>query len=150
MKRSESVIVEAAVDRSFFVLSDLKNYEDWLDFVESVEPLESVTNSVWMIVLKAQLGPFSRMKKLRMVRVESSPNTSIKFQRVEISGKDASDWVIEVTFEQVGSDSSEITFAVSYSGKLWSRALETAFDTYIEKARVDLQSYFVSLQDSGE
>ena len=85
MKRSESVIVEAVVDRSFFVLSDLKNYEDWLDFVESVEPLESAANSVWMIVLKAQLGPFSRMKKLRMVRVESSPNTSIKFQRVEIS-----------------------------------------------------------------
>ena len=101
-------------------------------------------------MLKAQLGPFSRMKKLRMVRVESSPYTSIKFQRVEISGKDASDWVIDVTFEQVGSDSSEITFAVSYSGKLWSRALETAFDTYIEKARIDLQSYFVSLQDSGE
>ena len=150
MKRSESVIVEAAVDRSFLVLSDLKNYEDWLDFVESVEPLESVANSVWMIVLKAQLGPFSRMKKLRMVRVESSPYTSIKFQRVEISGKDASDWVIEVTFEQVGSDSSEITFAVSYSGKLWSRSLETAFDTYVEKARFDLQSYFVSLQDSGE
>ena len=150
MKRSESVIVKAAVDRSFFVLSDLKNYEDWLDFVESVEPLESAANSVWMIVLKAQLGPFSRMKKLRMVRVESSPNTSIKFQRVEISGKDASDWVIDVTFEQVGSDSSEITFAVSYSGKLWSRALETAFDTYVEKARFNLQSYFVSLQDNSE
>ena len=69
MKRSESVIVEAAVDRSFFVLSDLKIMRAGLIFVESVEPLESVTNSVWMIVLKAQLGPFSRMKKLRMVEL---------------------------------------------------------------------------------
>jgi hypothetical protein len=128
----------------------MTNYAMWLDFIDSVEPIESEGDPVWVLVLKAQLGPFSRMKKLRMAKVLSDHHRMIRFRREEVSGKDVSDWSIDVIFEQLDLNVTQITFEVSYSGKLWSRALETAFNSYVERARIDLQSYFVSLQTESE
>tara|TARA_X000000368_G_scaffold72020_1_gene52639 strand:+ start:3043 stop:3501 length:459 start_codon:yes stop_codon:yes gene_type:complete len=150
MQRTETVTVPAEVKRSFCALSDLATYTQWLDFIASVEPIESEEDPVWMLVLKAQLGPFSRMKKLRMVKVASEPHRLIRFERKEISGRDASDWSIDVNFEQLDLETTKITFAVSYSGKLWTRTLETVFNAYVDQARIDLQDYFVSLQPQNE
>jgi hypothetical protein len=150
MERTESVIVNAGIERSFLVLSEMTNYALWLDFIDSVEPIDSEGDPVWTLVLKAQLGPFSRMKKLRMAKVLSDHHRLIRFRREEVSGKDVSEWSIDVIFEQLDLNDTQITFKVSYSGKLWSRALETAFNSYVEKARIDLQSYFVSLQTESE
>ena len=150
MERTESVIVNAGIERSFFVLSEMTNYALWLDFIDSVEAIDSEGDPVWVLVLKAQLGPFSRMKKLRMAKVLSDHHRMIRFRREEVSGKDVSEWSIDIIFEQLDLNDTQITFKVSYSGKLWSRALETAFNSYVEKARIDLQSYFVSLRAESE
>ena len=41
MERTESVIVNAGIERSFLVLSEMTNYALWLDFIDSVEPIDS-------------------------------------------------------------------------------------------------------------
>ena len=145
MRRTETVTVQAEIEHAYSVLSELTTYTEWLNFIDSVEPVESEADLVWMLVLKAQLGPFSRMKKLRMAKVSSEPHKLIRFERKEISGRDASDWSIDVKFKQIDLKTTEITFVVSYSGKFWTRTLETVFNTYVDQARTDLKAYFVSL-----
>ena len=150
MRRTETVTVQAEIEHAYSVLSELTTYTEWLNFIDSVELVESVDDLVWMLVLKAQLGPFSRMKKLRMARVASEPRKLIRFERKEISGRDASDWSIDVKFKQLDLETTEITFVVSYSGKFWTRTLETVFNTYVDQARTDLKAYFVSLRPQSE
>ena len=150
MRRTETVTVQAEIEHAYSVLSELTTYTEWLNFIDSVEPVESEDDLVWMLVLKAQLGPFSRMKKLRMARVTSEPWNLIRFERKEISGRDASDWSIDVKFKQLDLETTEITFVVSYSGKFWTRTLETVFNTYVDQARTDLKAYFVSLRPQSE
>ena len=101
MQRTETVTVQTDIEHSFSVLSDLSTYTQWLNFIESVEPVESKDGRVWMLVLKAQLGPFSRMKRLRMAKVSSEPHKLIRFERKEISGRDASDWSIDIYFKEL-------------------------------------------------
>jgi len=150
MRRTETVTVQAEIEHAYSVLSELTTYTEWLNFIDSVEPVESEADLVWMLVLKAQLGPFSRMKKLRMAKVSSEPHKLIRFERKEISGRDASDWSIDVKFKQIDLKTTEITFVVSYSGKFWTRTLETVFNTYVDQARTDLKAYFVSLRFQSE
>ena len=150
MRRTETVTVQAEIEHAYSVLSELTTYTEWLNFIDSVEPAESEDDLVWMLVLKAQLGPFSRMKKLRMARITSEPWKLIRFERKEISGRDASDWSIDVKFKQLDLETTEITFVVSYSGKFWTRTLETVFNTYVDQARTDLKAYFVSLRPQSE
>tara|TARA_B100000287_G_scaffold419668_1_gene458176 strand:+ start:444 stop:902 length:459 start_codon:yes stop_codon:yes gene_type:complete len=150
MRRTETITLQAEIEHAYSVLSELTTYTEWLNFIDSVEPVESEDDLVWMLVLKAQLGPFSRMKKLRMARVTSEPWKLIRFERKEISGRDASDWSIDVKFKQLDLETTEITFVVSYSGKFWTRTLETVFNTYVDQARADLKAYFVSLRPQSE
>ena len=150
MQRTETVTVQADIKHSFSVLSDLSTYTQWLNFIDSVEAVESEGDLVWMLVLKAQLGPFSRMKRLRMAKVSSEPHKLIRFERKETSGRDASDWSIDVKFKQIDLKTTEITFVVSYSGKFWTRTLETVFNTYVDQARTNLKAYFVSLRPQSE
>ena len=150
MRRTETVTVQAEIEHAYSVLSELTTYTEWLNFIDSVEPVESEDDLVWMLVLKAQLGPFSRMKKLRMARVTSEPWKLIRFERKEISGRDASDWSIDVKFKQLDLETTELTFVVSYAGKFWTRTLETVFNTYVDQARTDLKAYFVSLRPQSE
>ena len=150
MRRTETVTVQAEIEHAYSVLSELTTYTEWLNFIDSVEPVESEDDLVWMLVLKAQLGPFSRMKKLRMARVTSEPRKLIRFERKEISGRDASDWSIDINFKELDLKTTEIAFVVSYSGKFWTRTLETVFNTYVDQARTDLKAYFVSLRPQSE
>ena len=150
MQRTETITVQADIKHSFSVLSDLSTYTQWLNFIDSVEAVESEDDLVWMLVLKAQLGPFSRMKRLRMAKVSSKPHKLIRFERKETSGRDASDWSIDVKFKQIDLKTTEITFVVSYSGKFWTRTLETVFNTYVDQARTNLKAYFVSLRPQSE
>ena len=103
-----------------------------------------------MLVLKAQLGPISRMKRLRMAKVSSEPHKLIRFERKEISGRDASDWSIDINFKELDLITTEITFVVSYSGKLWTRTLETVFNTYVDQARTNLKVFLVSSRPQSE
>ena len=150
MQRTETVTVQTDIEHSFSVLSDLSTYTQWLNFIDSVEPVESEDGRVWMLVLKAQLGPFSRMKKLRMAKVSSEPHELIRFERKEISGRDASDWSIDINFKELDLITTEITFVVSYSGKLWTRTLETVFNTYVDQARTNLKVFLVSSRPQSE
>ena len=85
-----------------------------------------------------------------MAKVTSESQKLLRFERKEISGRDASDWSIDVNFKALDLKNTEITFVVSYSGKFWTRTLETVFNTYVDQARTNLKAYFVSLRPQSE
>ena len=85
-----------------------------------------------------------------MAKVSSEPHKLIRFERKEISGRDASDWSIDINFKELDVITTEITFVVSYSGKLWTRTLETVFNTYVDQARTNLKVFLVSSRPQSE
>ncbi|GIS55688.1 MAG: hypothetical protein Ct9H90mP30_3730 [Actinomycetota bacterium] len=41
MRRTETVTVQAEIEHAYSVLSELTTYTEWLNFIDSVEPVES-------------------------------------------------------------------------------------------------------------
>ena len=127
----------------FGVLKDLEAYESWLGFVDSVETLEAEGNlACWQVTLRAQIGPFARLKKLRMVRVEEEAPRVIHFVRRETDGKDHSDWELLVHIGERESGGSSISMEVSYSGRFWSAPLQNIFNSELATAIDRIQDTF--------
>ncbi|MEG3586154.1 MAG: SRPBCC family protein [Actinomycetota bacterium] len=143
MRQIVELTVKAAPDDAFNAFRDLENYLKWLSFIDSVKTVESGNEDLsWIVVLRSQLGPFARMKKLRMVKNSEVPNSSVSFSRVELDGKEHSSWDLEVICHSASEDSTEVKLTVSYSGKFWSRALEAVFNSQVEDAKIRLKQYF--------
>ena len=73
MDVTANVDVPVSAEKLFEYISDLKNYESWLEMVHSVTPVgqdaaSSSDTKTWTVELRARLGPFARSKRLRMVR----------------------------------------------------------------------------------
>tara|TARA_B100000902_G_scaffold399229_1_gene469132 strand:- start:1668 stop:2102 length:435 start_codon:yes stop_codon:yes gene_type:complete len=143
MRQTVELTVKADSGSVFDAFSDLENYLEWLGFIDSVEPVTNGNGDLsWTVVLRSQLGPFARMKKLRMVKNREEPNSSISFVRVELDEKEHSSWDLEVMCQPVSDDSTRVKLTVSYSGKFWSRPLEVAFNSQVEDAKIRLTQYF--------
>ena len=143
MRQTVELTVEAESGAVFNAFRDLENYLEWLGFIDSVEPVANGNGDLsWIVVLRSQLGPFARMKKLRMVKNSEVLNSSISFGRVELDEKEHSSWDLEVMCQPVSDDSTRVKLTVSYSGKFWSRPLEVAFNSQVEDAKIRLKQYF--------
>lgn len=81
-----------AAGRLFSEVDDLARYPSWLAVVRSVRPLEG---SAWSVGIGARVGPFTRTKRLRMVRTHHDPPREVRFERAELDGVEHSAWVLE-------------------------------------------------------
>ncbi len=143
MRQTIELTIKASAEDAFKAFSDLSAYKTWLSFIDSVDVDETTDRgSNWIVVLRSQLGPFSRMKKLRLVRDVETPNTFVSFSRAELDGKEHSSWNLEVTCHSLSDQSTEVRLTVYYSGKFWSRPLEAVFNSHVEDAKIRLQEYF--------
>ncbi len=143
MKQTVELTVKASSEVVFNAFRDLENYLEWLSFIDSVDPITNGNGDLsWIVVLRSQVGPFARMKKLRIVKNNEVTNSFISFSRVELDEKEHSSWDLEVTCQPVSDDSTRVKLTVSYSGKFWSRPLEVAFNSQVEDAKIRLKQYF--------
>ena len=143
MKQTVELTIKANSEMVFNAFRDLENYIQWLGFIDSISPVTNENRDLsWIVVLQSQLGPFTRMKKLRMVKNSEVANSSINFSRVELDEKEHSSWNLEVMCQRVSDDSTRVKLTVSYSGKFWSRPLEVAFNSQVEDAKIRLKQYF--------
>src|SRR5688572_24330308 len=79
-------------------VDDLGRYPEWLDIVPRAAPVEPHPDDVgpaWSVDLRARVGPFSRAKRLRMVRTELVDLDHVRFERVEHDGRQHSPWVLD-------------------------------------------------------
>ena len=136
------VDLDGSPEQIFAALADLANYQNWLGFIDTVDI--DGGDASWIVTLRAQVGPFARLKKLRMVRVEELVPESIRFSRREIDSKDHSDWDLYVTINEKEGVGCSVQMVVSYSGRFWSVPLQAVFTSHVEAAKVRLQETFSS------
>ena len=142
------VDLNGSSEQIYIALADLANYQNWLGFIDTVDTDGGDTS--WIVTLRAQVGPFARLKKLRMVRVEEDFPELIRFSRKETDSKDHSDWDLHVTISEKGDMGCSVQMVVSYSGGFWSVPLQAVFTSHVETAKVRLREMFPSNDDSSE
>lgn len=119
-------------------VSDLGSYPRWLGLVEKVEPDASGAEPAWIVDLAAQVGPFSRSKRLRMVRAESD-DLRVVFERRERDGRDHGVW--RMTAEVAPTDGgAHLTIDLHYGGRLWGPVLEPILSAEVDRSRERLRT----------
>lgn len=125
MDLEETIDLVATRAQVVDVLSDLASYAEWLDIVSLAEPagVEIDDRPVWMVELRARIGPFARTKRLRMVRtvLDIGPDrTEVLFTRREEGARDYSDWTLSVVVEDAGAAECRVVLRLHYGGSLWT------------------------------
>lgn len=126
----------------FAAVERLERYPSWLDIVPRAEPVEAVAGDVgpaWSVDLRGRLGPLARSKRLRMVRTAHEPDASIRFERVEVDGRQHSPWVLTATVTRTG-EGSRLTMGLHYGGGLFGPVLERILVDEIERSKPRLLS----------
>src|SRR5258705_428708 len=113
-------------------VADLDRYPEWLDIVRSAVP---DGGEAWSVDLRARLGPFSRSKRLRMVRAELLTDRRARFERSELDGRAHSPWVLEAVLEPDGEAACHVTMSLHYGGGGLSSAVERLLRSEIERCK---------------
>jgi hypothetical protein len=143
MDVTANVEVPVSAEKLFNYVSDLQNYESWLEMVYSVKSSDHDSTSsqdlkFWTVELRARLGPFARSKRLRMIRKICEAPYRVVFERAENDGRSHSAWVLGATVSQTAGGSSLQT-NLHYSGSLFTGGLlERALADQIELGREKL------------
>jgi hypothetical protein len=126
-------------ERAFALVDDLAAYPEWMDLVHEVSAATPEADApAWNVELQAQIGPFARSKRLRMVRTVHRPPTEVVFERVEVDGRKHSPWVLRATLSSPGAgpgeDCVELVMTLTYGGNLWTGAvLQRVLDDHVER-----------------
>jgi uncharacterized protein YndB with AHSA1/START domain len=131
--------IEAPREAVFTVLADIGTYDRWLETVHRVEP--DPDGGAWFFVLRAQIGPFARSKRLRVVETAGEESARVRLERHERDGRDHAPWIFEASLsdgQPIGSTAVALT--LSYGGRLWTSALSTVLDGQLRSATERLQA----------
>lgn len=132
------------------VVSNLGTYPSWLDIVERVataEELPGDAGPAWTVDLRAQVGPFRRSKRLRMVRTLWSDGR-VRFERREPPGRGHSPWVLDARVDRVDGG-AELTMHLHYGGSLWVPLLDRLLSDEIERSRPRLVEHLRTTSGGG-
>ncbi|MEM1334759.1 MAG: SRPBCC family protein, partial [Actinomycetota bacterium] len=103
-------------------------YPPWMSLIGEVERLDDDT---WSVLLQAQVGPFTRSKRLRMVRTVHEPDARVVFERAEIDGRQHATWRLDVDLAPE-SGGTLLRMGLHYGGRLWAGpVLERVLDGQI-------------------
>jgi hypothetical protein len=141
MEIERSVVLQASADAVFALVDDLDRYPQWMQLVHEVAAAGSTTEGqrAWEVELQAQVGPFARSKRLRMVRTVHEPTSTVVFERVEVDGRRHSPWVLRCTIVPDAADRVRLTMNLVYGGNLWTGAvLQRVLDDHVERGAVEL------------
>lgn len=164
MDRNVTASIAAPCERVGEIIGDLATYPKWLELVSdtTAEPTELGDNPAWLVTIQAKIGPFSRSKRLRMVRTSfdnAAVGSQARFERDELDGRQHSTWTMQITLtpspastpspglhdpSEAGEPNEgecEIAIDLAYGGALWSGALEAVLGPVVESAGRKLSIY---------
>lgn len=145
MDLSRELVVPASPTVVASYVDDLESYPPWMSLITDVERLddaaapdaaapEADVGPAWAVVLQAQVGPFTRSKRLRMVRTELEPDRRVVFERREIDGRDHAMWRLDAVIEP-HADGALLRMGLHYGGRLWGGpVLERVLDAKVAEA----------------
>ena len=133
MELVETVTLDAPPEEVFAVVEDLGRYPEWLSIVPRAVPLDAEPPA-WTVDLRGRVGPLSRAKRLRMERTEHHPFIDVRFERVELDGRNHSPWVLDASVAS-RPGGSELRMTLRYGGALWVPMLDRMLRQEIEGSR---------------
>ena len=160
MKIERHTVVPGPAERVFALVDDLSAYPAWMDLVHEVSESAPIDDlRVWEVELQAQVGPFARSKRLRMVRAVWDTPHRVVFERAEVDGRRHSSWVLAATLvperpssgRGTGGDSmaTRLTMTLTYGGNLWTGAvLQRVLDDHVERGAATLRELLSSADDT--
>lgn len=144
MHQNVTAEVAAPVERVNEIIADLDTYPEWLGLVVDTVPVgDDAGRPAWSVTIRADVGPFSRSKKLRMVRTASRSTDGVdrhRFERMEVDGRDHSSWTLEATVAP-GPAGATVTMDLRYEGRLWTAPLGPVLGSFIDDAGPGLEAY---------
>lgn len=96
-------------------VADLPGYPEWHGMVKRVEP----DGDGWLVDLGAKMGPFTRTKRVRMVRAagEDEAQGQVRFVRQERERDDHGGWELACVVEPAeGEGPCTLRFRMLYDG----------------------------------
>jgi len=90
VETSLEAVLDAAPATVLAEVADLTGYPAWHGMVKRVE----ADGDGWLVDLGARLGPFTRTKRVRMVRADDKASGAgeVRFVRAELDRKDYGQW----------------------------------------------------------
>ena len=132
-------------------VDDLVRYPAWMPLVHRAES-EVGAPAVWIVELRARVGPLSRSKRLRMVRTVLDVPHRARFERDEADGRRHAAWVLDAQVASTdASTGSRLTMRLRYGGALWTGGLlERVLTDEIEQGKDKLLALIAGAEgDSG-
>lgn len=136
--------LEASPERTFEFLDDLERYPSWMRLVHEASAADPAPGDppgarAWVVELQAQVGPFARSKRLRMVRTAHDPPNLARFERHEVDGRSHAAWMLQAQLVERGGAASHLTMTLSYGGSLWTGAvLQRVLDDEVTRGSDEL------------
>jgi hypothetical protein len=153
MRIERDTLVPGPPDQVFAMVDDLTVYPTWRDLVHEVEEHAPTDDRrTWNVELRAQVGPFARSKRLRMVRVVHETPRRVVFEREEIDGRRHSPWVLTAVLRPETADpaTTRLTMTLTYGGNLWTGAvLQRVLDEHVERGATALCALVAEPDGSG-
>lgn len=158
MQIERDTLVPGPPERAFELVDDLSRYPAWMDLVHDVVEVSSPGGDLrtWDVELRAQVGPFARSKRLRMVRSVHEPLHRVVFERAEIDGRRHSTWILAATLdadahtEPSAVRTTKLTMTLIYGGNLWTGAvLQRVLDDHVERGSTALRALLAETRDDG-
>jgi len=151
MQIERDTVVPGSPERAFALVDDLSAYPAWMDLVHDVHEVSTTDGQrTWDVELQAQVGPFARSKRLRMVRTVHEPGRRVMFERAEIDGRRHSTWVLAATLtprsngEPPEGGGARLVMTLTYGGNLWTGAvLQRVLDDHVDRGATALRALLV-------
>jgi uncharacterized protein YndB with AHSA1/START domain len=162
MQIERNTLVPGPPERVFALVDDLSAYPAWMDLVHEVAASSPTQDRrAWEVELQAQVGPFARSKRLRMVRTVHEPGRRVVFERAELDGRRHSAWILGATLEADAADEvdaapgrsenvqTRLTMTLTYGGNLWTGAvLQRVLDDHVERGAAALCALLTDEHDA--
>lgn len=135
MQIERRLIAPCGAGELYPYLDDLVRYPAWMGLVREVATAEAAADedAAWDVELRAQVGPFARSKRLRMVRTRRDVPAVVVFERAEIDGRDHAPWLLRADLTPT-PDGTQLTMTLRYGGSLWAGAvLEQVLDDEVRQ-----------------
>lgn len=113
---------ELDVDQAkvFAALEDLATYPHWLTIVAAAAPVPAHPGDggpAWAVELAGRIGPFTRKKRVRMVRSGHDADVgAVRFERVEHDGRSHNVWVLTGEATAGGGGRTAVRVHLHYGG----------------------------------
>ncbi len=123
MNLTSDLVAPCSAEDLFAWVDDLGRYPQWMPLVHRAVPDDDVAG-VWMVELRARVGPLARSKRLRMKRTVLEHPIRVRFERAELDDRHHASWMLGAELLATSdAPGTRLTVSLHYGGALWTGGL---------------------------